>query len=272
MIRWPEVRLCGPDATYPPRMPTSELTLQAVADWVRTANAVTVLTGAGISTDSGIPDFRGPQGLWTQNPAAARMFSIDTYIADRSVRVESWRARVGNPAFSARPNRSHQALVDLERGGRLHAIVTQNIDELHQRAGSAPSRVLELHGSIWRAVCLQCGRRRPMADVLDRVEQGDEDPMCTDCGGLLKSDTISFGQPLDRDVLRAAVAAAEQCEVFLALGTSLQVQPASRLCDVAQESGARLVVLNAEPTPYDDRADAVLRQPLAEALPAIVPA
>jgi NAD-dependent deacetylase len=235
------------------------------------ARRVVVLTGAGISTESGIPDFRGPEGLWTRNPQAQRMFTLQTYVSDPEVRRQSWRNRRDHPAWTAEPNAGHQALVDLERSGRLRAIVTQNIDGLHQRAGSDPARVIEMHGTLWSAECLGCRRRVPMAGVLDRVDRGEEDPPCEVCGGLLKSATISFGQALDRDVLRTATAAAGDCDVFVAIGTSLTVQPAATLPDLARSAGARLVVVNAEPTPYDVVADAVVREPIGQVLPRLVP-
>ena len=242
--------------------------------WVLDARpeAVTVLTGAGISTDSGIPDFRGPQGLWTKDPQAQALFTLQNYVADRDVRVRAWRNRRDHPAWTARPNTAHAALVRLELAGRLQAIITQNIDELHQRAGSSPELVVEMHGTIWQAECLSCHSRLPMTDVIHRVEAGEEDPSCTSCGGILKSATISFGQSLDPAVLRASMQAAMDCELFLAVGTSLQVHPAAGLCELAKTHGARLVILNAEPTPYDDQADAVVREPIGTALPALVDA
>jgi NAD-dependent deacetylase len=244
--------------------------LGEISRWVMVAERITVLTGAGISTDSGIPDFRGPQGLWTTNPGAQRLFSLDRYVAERDVRVQAWRNRRDHAAWTARPNAGHRALVSLERGGTLRALVTQNIDGLHQRAGSDPAVVIEVHGTVWQAECLSCGVRQPMRAVLDRVDAGEEDPACLDCGGLLKSATISFGQALRADVWQAAVDAANGCDLFLAVGSSLQVHPAASLCDRATDAGARLVVVNAEPTPYDAAADAVVRGPISTVLPAIV--
>jgi len=236
------------------------------------ARRVTVLTGAGISTDSGIPDFRGPQGLWTKNPGAQAMFSLDSYVADRDVRVRAWRNRREHPAWTAKPNDGHRALVDLERQDRLTGIVTQNIDGLHQSAGSSPDLVHEIHGTIWEAICLTCWRRVPMAEVLDRVDAGEDDPPCSECDGIQKSATISFGQKLDPDVLDASLDASRRCDLFLAVGTSLQVQPAASLCGVALNAGVPLVVVNAEPTPYDQVAQVVVRDPIGEALPRLVAA
>jgi NAD-dependent deacetylase len=238
-----------------------------VQQWVREAQQITVLTGAGVSTDSGIPDFRGPNGVWTRNPAAERMATLQDYFADPDVRRRSWQARRTHSAWTAEPNAGHHALVDLDKTGRLVAIVTQNVDGLHQRAGS--TNVIEVHGTIWWAECLTCGVRSAMADVLARLDD-EPDPPCLQCGGILKSATISFGQRLDNDVLDAAARAAMECDLFLAIGSSLTVRPAAGLCDVAVDAGARLVVINAEPTPYDELASAVLREPIGEILPALL--
>lgn len=235
------------------------------------AQAITVLTGAGISTASGIPDFRGPQGVWTLDPAAARMFDITAYRNDRELRVQAWQSRRDHPAWSAVPNAAHYALADAERTGRLRALITQNIDELHQQAGSGTSApLLEVHGSIKRWVCLTCGERGPMVEVLERVAAGEADPPCPVCGGIIKSDTISFGQALDPAVLNMAVAAAAECEVFLAVGTSLQVQPVAGLVDVAHRRGAAIVIVNAEATPYDALAAGIVREPIEQALPELL--
>jgi NAD-dependent deacetylase len=241
-----------------------------VAGWLRAASQVSVLSGAGISTESGIPDFRGPQGVWTRNPAAQAMFTLDNYLADPAVRELAWRNRLAHPAWEARPNAGHRALVALERSGRLRAIVTQNIDGLHQRAGNDPARVIEIHGTLFDVDCLSCGRSTSMRDNLDRVEAGEADPVCLVCGGIQKAATISFGQALKVDVLRAAQRAAQQCDLLLAVGTTLQVQPAAGLAEVAVAAGARLVIVNRDPTPYDDLASALLREPIGETLPRLV--
>jgi NAD-dependent deacetylase len=241
-----------------------------VDEWLREAAAVTVLTGAGISTESGIPDFRGPQGVWTKDPKAAALATIDVYVADPDVRRRAWRSRRDHPAWRARPNAGHGALVALERTGRLRAIVTQNIDGLHQRAGSAPELVIEVHGTMLDAECLTCGLRTPMPEVLARVDRGEDDPPCLVCGGIQKSATISFGQALKPEVFEAAVRAARECDLLLAVGSSLSVQPAAGLCLEAVDHGARLVIVNAQETPYDGVADAVIREPIGEVLPTLV--
>ncbi|GLU45850.1 SIR2 family NAD-dependent protein deacylase [Nocardiopsis ansamitocini] len=227
---------------------------------------VTVLTGAGISTGSGIPDFRGPRGVWTTNPGAAALYDIDVYRCDVDVRRQVWQVRRTSPALRAEPNAAHRAVTELDRAGRLCAVVTQNIDGLHQKAGMDPARVIEVHGTIHWVVCLSCGLRTPTPQVLERLDE-ESDPRCVRCGGIQKSDTVSFGQRLDPDVLEAAVAAVEECEALVAVGTSLTVHPVAALCDVALRAGARLLIVNAEPTPYDDAAHALLREPIEEVLP-----
>jgi NAD-dependent deacetylase len=238
------------------------------------ARRLMVLTGAGISTDSGIPDFRGPQGLWTKDPAAERLSTFDDYVADRQVRIRAWAARRAHQAWTAQPNVGHLALAEAERRGQLSVVATQNIDGLHQAAGSSPAHVIELHGNIWGVTCLSCGRKTLMADELARVAQGESDPHCLGCGGILKSATISFGQPLDVDVINAAMRAARAADVLLAVGSTLSVYPAAGLCDLAVQAGARLVVLNAGPTPYDELAAAsgggVVRGPISSFLPQLL--
>jgi len=229
-----------------------------------------VLTGAGISTDSGIPDFRGPQGVWTKNPLSEKLSNIHHYLADPEVRKASWQSRLNSPAWRAKPNAGHLAIVELERRRQLHALITQNIDELHQVAGNSRELVIEVHGSMRRFMCWGCGMRGPMQLVLERVRAGEEDPQCRDCGGILKSDTISFGQQLVPEVIDRAMQAAGQADAFLAVGTSLQVYPIAGAFDIARSAGAKTVIINAEPTPYDDMADAVLPGSISEVLPAIV--
>ena len=179
--------------------------VERIAAMISSAPRVTVLTGAGISTDSGIPDFRGPNGVWTVNPAAQQLSTLDRYVADAEIRKQAWRNRRAHAAWTATPNAGHRAIVNLQRTGQLRALITQNVDGLHQRAGSNPALVIEVHGTIWQAACLACGDRTTMRSVLARVVAGEEDPRCLLCGGLLKSATISFGQSLQPQVWRAAV-------------------------------------------------------------------
>lgn len=243
--------------------------LDVIRGWINAAQRIVVLTGAGISTDSGIPDFRGPQGVWTLNPKAERMSDIRYYVSDPEVRRLSWQSRLAHPAWTARPNAGHYALAGLERRGKLHALITQNIDGLHQRAGVSKEKVIEVHGTLHRAVCLSCGWRGPMQETLDRVRAGEEDPQCLACDGLLKSDTISFGQQLIPEVIDRAMRVATEGDLFLAIGSTLQVYPVAAVVPRALDAGARLVIINAGETQFDDVADAVVRMPIGEVLPRI---
>ena len=242
-----------------------------VRSWIAEARRVVALTGAGISTDSGIPDFRGPQGLWTKNPVAEKMSNIHYYLADAEVRKASWQNRLSSPAWTARPNPGHVALVELERRGKLHALITQNIDELHQIAGNSPERVIEVHGTMRKFMCWGCGMRGPMQLVLERVRAGEEDPHCRDCGGILKSDTISFGQQLVPEVIDQAMRAAAEADVFVSVGTSLQVYPVAGTVELARNAGARIVIVNAQATPFDSIADAVFNESISTVLPQFIP-
>jgi NAD-dependent deacetylase len=244
-------------------------TLATVSRWVDDAQRIVALTGAGISTDSGIPDFRGPQGVWTRNPQAEKQSTIQNYLADPEVRRASWQARLTHAAWTAQPNVGHRALVSLERRGKLHALITQNVDELHQIAGNSPDKVIEVHGTLRRAMCWDCQRRQPMDAVLARVRAGDTDPRCTDCGGILKSDTISFGQALVPEVIERAFDVAGDADLMLAVGSTLQVYPVAGIVPVAKRSGARLVILNGQQTALDDLADARLLGSIGACLPAI---
>ena len=240
-----------------------------VRRWVDEAKRVVALTGAGISTDSGIPDFRGPQGVWTKNPMAEKLSNIHYYMADPEVRKASWQARMDHTAWNAKPNAGHRALVELEKRGKLHALITQNIDELHQQAGNSADKVIEVHGTMRKVVCMECGMTAPMQKALDRVRAGEADPPCRDCGGILKSATISFGQNLVPEVIDRALRSAAEADVLIAVGTSLQVYPVAGAVPMAKQAGARIVIVNAEPTPFDDIADAVFNESISEVLPPI---
>ena len=249
-------------------MATADLT--EIAKWLRNARHVTALTGAGISTDSGIPDFRGPNGVWTKDPAAEKTATLQYYLSDPDVRRRAWQNRLGSGMWSAEPNAAHRALVDLERMDRLHALVTQNVDGLHHAAGQSDEIVVEIHGNVREVKCMTCGWRGPMHDTLERVRAGEPDPECTACGGILKSATISFGENLVAADLDRAQLDAMRADLFLALGSSLVVYPAAGLPEIAVNNGARLVILNAEDTPFDPVADAVVRERLEDVLPALV--
>jgi NAD-dependent deacetylase len=243
----------------------------AARDLIDAADAVAVLTGAGISTDSGIPDFRGPNGLWTKNPKAERASNIRYYVNDPEVRKANWAARAAGELWAhVEPNIGHHALVHLETRGKLHTLITQNVDELHQRAGTSPERVVEVHGTTRKVACLSCEYRDDMEEALARVRAGEEDPDCPRCGGLLKSATVSFGQSLDAEDLRRAEVAAHEADVFLTVGTSLAVFPINESVRIAKHAGARIVIVNGEPTEMDHLADVVLHAQIADVLPAVV--
>ncbi len=231
---------------------------------------VAILSGAGISTDSGIPDYRGPNGLWRRDPEAEKLVTYTYYMSDPEIRRRSWLMRRDAPTLRARPNAAHEAVVRLERSGTPVRVITQNVDGLHQLAGLPDRKVLELHGTARAVVCTGCHARSDMAEALARVTAGEPDPACTACGGILKSATVMFGEGLDPEVLGEAVLVAKACDVFVAVGTSLMVQPAASLAGLAADHGARLIIVNAEPTPYDDRADEIIRDPIGTALPALL--
>lgn len=234
------------------------------------AERVTVLTGAGISTDSGIPDFRGPQGIWTKNPGAEKRATIQNYLADPEVRRRQWMARLDSPVWAAEPNPGHLALLRLERRRKLELLITQNIDGLHHAAGSDPERIVEVHGTLKQSLCLSCDYSDPTQVVLDRVRQGEMDPECPRCGGILKSATISFGQNLVADDIERANVGAANCDLMLAVGSLLSVFPVARVVPIAKMSGAKIVIVNGERTEMDDLADVFVQGSISEVLPQIV--
>jgi NAD-dependent deacetylase len=231
---------------------------------------VAILSGAGISTDSGIPDYRGPAGLWRRDPEAQKLVTYDYYMTDPDIRRRSWQMRRETIARHAEPNAAHRAITELDRSGVAVRVITQNVDGLHQLAGLADRKVLELHGTARQVMCTSCGVRTPAAETFARVEAGEPDPACRDCGGILKTATVMFGEVLDPQVLAEAAAIAQACALIIAVGTSLQVYPAAGLVDLAVEHGARLIIVNAEPTPYDGLATAVIREPIGTALPPLL--
>ncbi|HUP84216.1 MAG TPA: Sir2 family NAD-dependent protein deacetylase [Acidimicrobiales bacterium] len=240
------------------------------ADLVGRSDRVVVLAGAGMSTDSGIADYRGPNGLWTKNPKAERISDISYYLNDPEVRRLSWQHRLGSPIWDAQPNPGHLALVELEQRGKLDTLITQNIDGLHHLAGNHPSKIVEIHGNARTVVCMSCDERAPMERALERVRRGEDDPACRTCGGILKSATISFGQQIVLDDLSRAEQAAHRADLVLAVGSTLGVYPAAGVIPIALHHGAALVIVNADPTPFDPSADAVVRGSISEVLPEIV--
>jgi NAD-dependent deacetylase len=244
--------------------------LQEAAGLLGAARQVLVFSGAGISTDSGIPDFRSPGGLWTRYDP--RQLGFRRYVSDPAARRLAWRLRRELHRLEARPNPAHLACVRLAEAGRLAGVITQNVDGLHTDAGLPPELVCEVHGTGRQVVCLSCGERRPMAEAVARVEAGEEDPACLTCGGIIKSATVSFGQGIPPEVWARAEALTAACDAFVAVGSSLVVQPAASLPGKARGAGAALVIVNREPTPLDGLADAVLHGEAGTLLPALVAA
>lgn len=234
------------------------------------SSRILALTGAGLSTASGIPDFRGPQGRWTQDPDAEKISTLSYYLGDEDVRRKAWRARASSAQWDASPNAGHRALVDLERAGRLSGIVTQNTDGLHLLAGSSPEIVHEVHGSArtWR--CEECGEAGPMVDMVARVRAGDDDPRCPECDGITRATVILFEEMLDPTMLDASVRLAEEADLVLAIGSTLTVHPVAGLVPYAFGHSAKVVIVNNQETPYDYLAEAVLRDPIEEVLPRLV--
>jgi len=244
--------------------------IDQVRAWIDEALAIAVLSGAGLSTDSGIPDFRGPQGVWTKNPAAEKKAHIRFYLSDPEIRREAWRRRLESTIDALEPNPGHLALFELERRGKLHTVITQNVDGLHRKAGHDPAKIVEIHGNVREVMCMECGERAAMERALARVRNGEEDPPCRSCGGILKSATISFGQGLVANDIDRAERAAVECDLMLAVGSTLGVWPAAGVVPLAKETGSRVVIVNRDPTEMDGLADAVLRGSLSELLPLIV--
>lgn len=250
--------------------------VEAARQRLQEARAVFVLTGAGISTDSGIPDFRGPEGLWTKNPEAEMLSQYSVWMSDSDVRRAAWRGRVEKALWDAEPNEGHRALNRLVERTALRGLVTQNIDRLHHAAGTPPELIIEIHGNLFESVCQSCGERHDIELELDRVRAGDDDPHCFRdsngqiCGGVLKSATISFGQALVEEDLARAQHMAEECDVMLCVGSTLGVYPAAGLVPLATRHGASLIIVNGEPTSFDEWADIVIHEDITSTLTALL--
>lgn len=241
---------------------------QIAREWITATSRIVGFTGAGISTESGVPDFRSPNGVWAQN----RIVDFQEFRTSEQGRIEYWRQKVAAwPAMrEARPNAGHFAFLELHKRGKLDALITQNIERLHQRSGLPAQKVLELHGTTTEAVCLSCGDRITSDEACRRVEGGERAPRCRLCSGFLKPATISFGQSMPLDVMARAHAVTANCELFLAVGSSLVVEPAASIPRLAKRAGARLVIVNRDATPLDQIADLVLHGEIGEILPALV--
>jgi NAD-dependent deacetylase len=254
----------------------SDESLNEAQRLVESSTNVVVITGAGVSTASGIPDFRGPEGLWTKDPAAERLSNIDTFTSSSEVREEVWQRLLLRRAITIQPNPAHRALVAFERTGKLKALITQNIDGLHVTAGSDPDLVIEIHGHSRTTRCLRCGAETPTTSVLDRVAAGDLDPHCheivadAECDGLLKTAVVSFGQPLPAAAFALAELRAKRSGLLICIGSTLSVHPVAGLVPKAVSRGARLLIINGEPTPFDHIAEVIVRGDIPTNLPFVL--
>jgi NAD-dependent deacetylase len=244
--------------------PDLETAIDRLRGLIDRARIIVPFTGAGISTECGIPDFRSPGGLWTRN----HPIPYNDFIASREMRNEAWRRRFALEVnFSAaRPGRGHRALASLHHIGKIPAVITQNIDNLHQTSGFASECVVELHGNTTYAICLGCGERYEMSWVRERFEPAEQAPDCPGCGGYIKSATVSFGQAMPVAAMQRAEELTLACDLFLTIGSSLVVWPAAGFPLMAKRNGAALVIINREPTDFDNLADLVVRQDIGDAL------
>lgn len=236
------------------------------AELIKVAEKILVFSGAGLSTESGIPDFRSPGGVWSKYDPSD--FYFDKIISDEKARVKYWQMSTEfyQTMKDAVPNRAHLAIKALEDMGKLLAVVTQNIDRLHHKAGNSPDKIIEIHGTAFSVSCLSCGKKYDRDDIEDRIRLGVKVPYCDDCPGILKPDTISFGQAMPEDKMAKAITHARKCDLCIALGSSLVVYPAASVPALAVESGAKLMIINRDETPLDSMADLVVQESVSKAL------
>jgi len=233
---------------------------------IKGAEKILVFSGAGLSTESGIPDFRSPGGLWSKYDPSD--FYFDKIISDEKARVKYWHMSTESYQImkDAAPNRAHLAIRALEDTGKLIAIVTQNIDRLHHRSGNSPDKIIEVHGTAFSVSCLRCGKAYDRDDIEERIGSGVKVPYCDDCSGVLKPDTISFGQAMPEDKMAQAIMHARECDLCIVLGSSLVVYPAASVPVKAVESGAKLMIINRDETPLDSMAEVVVHESVSKAL------
>jgi NAD-dependent deacetylase len=243
--------------------------ISIVADMIAQADDVVVFTGAGISTESGIPDFRSPGGIWTRFDPED--FTIERFLNSPETRKKQWRVLLeGGLIADAEPNRAHHAIAELERIGKLSCVITQNIDNLHQKAGNMPGKVFELHGNMRWLRCMTCDARYPMEEMVDKYRTREDIPSCEDCGGILKPDVIFFGELLPEITLKQATLHATSCDLFIVIGSSLVVYPAASIPIYAKDSGARLVIINHTPTACDASAHVLIHNSAGEVMEKIL--
>jgi len=242
---------------------------EQLAQLIVQSRKVVVFTGAGISTESGIPDFRSPGGVWSRYDPED--FTIQKFLSGPAARRTIWKMSIeGGLLAEAKPNLAHYAIAKLYQLGKLDCVITQNIDNLHQKAGVPGDRVLELHGNMQWAVCLSCHRRFPMPEVLQRIKEGVEVPDCPDCQGILKPDAVFFGEPLLQEILQEAIRRARNCDLFIVIGSTLVVYPAAYIPTYATQAGARLAIVNLTPTPFDHYAEVVIRGKAGEIMSEVI--
>ena len=244
--------------------------LKQVARWIAASKRVIVFSGAGLSTESGIPDFRSPGGVWDRyNPED---FYFQNFLASETSREKYWRmaTEMYEPIRMAQPNQAHLAIAELENLGKLDCVITQNIDGLHFKAGNSEERVIQLHGTATFVSCLSCKKRFDRDEIQERIKKGEKAPRCDNCDGLLKPATISFGQSMPEKETEEAYHRSSLCDLFLVIGSSLVVQPAASMPLIAKRNGAKLVILNRDPTPYDDMADLIIHGQAGPAMASIL--
>jgi len=243
--------------------------IDKVADLIINAKRVVVFTGAGISTESGIPDFRSPGGIWDRFDPDD--FTYQKFISSPKARHKQWRMlRDGGLTTEAKPNPAHYAIAELNKLGKLDCVITQNVDSLHQKAGVPNDKVFELHGNMQWVVCLSCGRRYPLAQIKDRLDGGEEIPDCEVCRGILKPDAVFFGEALPVEVLEEATHRSSHCDLFIVIGSTLIIYPAAYMPDYAVKRGTKLIIINLSPTPMDKRATVLIRAKAGETMSKIV--
>ena len=247
--------------------PGSFESLQKIKTLIGQSQRIVILTGAGISTESGIPDFRGPNGLWTKNPDAEKASNINYYVSDPKIREKNWALRAEGKLWAdVEPNDGHYALVHLQERGILDTIITQNVDELHQKSGIDPNKVIEIHGTTRKVGCLSCDYREEMEVILKRVRAGESDPNCPECSGILKSATISFGQSLIHEDLQRSETAVKNCDMLIAIGTSLAVGPINQVVPLAYQIGIPILIINGQKTEYDHLSTFVINADISTTL------
>lgn len=239
-----------------------------VAGLIIEAGKVAVFTGAGVSTESGISDFRSPDGIWSRYDPED--FTIQRFVSDKESRKRNWQLRKELVSANYQPNPAHYAIVELEKLGKLSCVITQNIDGLHHAAGNTEEKIIELHGTIKFVKCLKCDDRLLMVDVLKRIDEGEEDPHCKKCGGLLKAATVSFGEAMPLNEMLRAEQCSKECDLFIVIGSSLLVYPAASMPIIAKQAGARLVIINYTPTDMDSQADITIHEKAGSVMKAML--